>query len=104
MLTHAANSILHACLIVSAHSSCYGAQLFYVTCIINMLLQAQRVLHFSALLYKFYQSIVTVEKKPLALFPVKKEVKEEAATVTKDETTSGQPTGMSSHFITSIVC
>ena len=48
--------------------------------------------------------IPTVEEKPLALVPVKTEVKEEAVTVTKDETTSAQPTGMSYHLITSIVC
>ena len=48
--------------------------------------------------------IPTVEEKPFALVPVKTEVKEEAVTVTKDETTPAQPTGMSSHFITSIVC
>ena len=48
--------------------------------------------------------IPTVEEKPLVPVPVKTEVKKEAVTATKDETTSAQPTGMSSHFITSIVC
>ena len=47
--------------------------------------------------------IPTVEEKPHAPVPVKTEVKEESVTVTKDDTTSAQPTGMSSHFITSIV-
>ena len=46
-----------------------------------------------------------VEKKPVALLPVKIELKEEAVTMTKAETMSAQPTtGMSSHSITAIVC
>ena len=48
--------------------------------------------------------IPTVEEKQLALVPVKTEVKEEAVTVSKDETTSAQPTGTSFHLITYIVC
>ena len=47
--------------------------------------------------------IPTVEEKQLVA-QNKTEVKEEAVTVTKDDTTSAQPTGMSSHLITSIVC
>ena len=43
---------------------------------------------------------IAVEEKTLDnVVPVKTEVKEEAVTVTKDELTSAQPTGMSSHFI-----
>ena len=49
-------------------------------------------------LYFLIISTCTVEEKPLVV-PVKTEVKEEAVIVTKDEITSAQPTGMSSHFI-----
>ena len=46
-----------------------------------------------------------VEEKPVALLPVKTELKEEAVPMTKAETMSAQPTtGMSSHSITAIVC
>ena len=40
---------------------------------------------------------------PLALVPVETELKEEAATVTKAETTSDIAAGMSSHFVTSML-
>ena len=43
------------------------------------------------------------KEKPVSLLPVKTEVKEEAVSMTKAETTSAQPTtGMSSHSITAI--
>ena len=45
----------------------------------------------------------TVEEKPLALIPVKTELKEEAATMTKAEPSSDKAVGMSSHYITSII-
>ena len=63
------------------------------------------ILLYMYIVYMYYIIIIipTVEEKP-PVAPVKTEVKEEAVTVTKDETTSAQPTGMSSHFITSIVC
>ena len=48
---------------------------------------------------------LTLEGEPHAFLSVKREIKEEAGSMTKAETISGQSTtGMSSHFFTAIVC
>ena len=55
------------------------------------------IIYSQSIIYTLFY-VIAVEEEPLVLVPVKTEVKEEAVTVFKTESTSAQPTGMSSYL------